>query len=55
MEFPNSRICEVHLQGDKTFKLRQKVYRVSDSLKTGDASTLFGANSNGLKLHFRSF
>ncbi|KIJ56588.1 hypothetical protein M422DRAFT_22742 [Sphaerobolus stellatus SS14] len=37
----NLRICEVHLNGDKTFSLRQKMYRVSDALKTGDASTLF--------------
>jgi Hexokinase len=37
-----SRVCEVHLNGDKTFTLRQHKYKVSDTLKTGEASALFG-------------
>lgn len=39
----DSRVCEVHLKGDKTFTLRQQKYKVSDALKTGEASVLFGA------------
>lgn len=30
------------LKGDKTFSLVQKKYKVSDTLKTGEASALFG-------------
>ncbi|KAF8528913.1 hexokinase-domain-containing protein [Hysterangium stoloniferum] len=37
----NLRICEVQLHGDKTFTLRQEKYKLSDSLKTGDATALF--------------
>lgn len=37
-----SRVCEVQLHGDKTFTLRQQKYKVSTSLKTGEASILFG-------------
>lgn len=37
----NLRVCEVTLRGDKTFSLRQAKYKVSESLKTGDASLLF--------------
>ncbi|KIK65672.1 hypothetical protein GYMLUDRAFT_39175 [Collybiopsis luxurians FD-317 M1] len=37
----NLRVCEVVLNGDKTFKLRQQKYKVSDQLKTGEASVLF--------------
>ncbi|CAK5262682.1 unnamed protein product [Mycena citricolor] len=35
------RVCEVTLHGDTTFTLRQQKYKVSDALKTGEASTLF--------------
>ncbi|KAG5715224.1 Glucokinase-1 [Termitomyces sp. T112] len=37
----NLRVCEVALNGDKTFSLRQQKYKVSDSLKTGEATVLF--------------
>jgi hexokinase len=37
----NLRVCEVILNGDKTFHLRQQKYKVSESLKTGDAVALF--------------
>ncbi|KAF8592467.1 hexokinase [Ramaria rubella] len=37
----NLRVCEVHLNGDKTFNLRQHKYKVSDALKTGEATALF--------------
>ncbi|KAK0206198.1 hypothetical protein DFS33DRAFT_565432 [Desarmillaria ectypa] len=37
----NLRVCEVVLNGDKTFSLRQQKYKVSDTLKTGEASVLF--------------
>ncbi|KAG6830614.1 hypothetical protein H0H92_015706 [Tricholoma furcatifolium] len=37
----NLRVCEVVLNGDKTFSLRQQKYKVSESLKTGEASALF--------------
>ncbi|KAJ3527276.1 hypothetical protein NMY22_g9850 [Coprinellus aureogranulatus] len=39
------RVCEVTLNGDKTFSLKQKKYKVSDTLKQGEASALFGALS----------
>ena len=39
---PASRVCEVYLHGDNTFNLRQKKYKVSDALKTGEVTTLFG-------------
>ncbi|KAF5387613.1 hypothetical protein D9615_000084 [Tricholomella constricta] len=35
------RVCEVILNGDKTFSLRQQKYKVSESLKTGEATALF--------------
>jgi hypothetical protein len=38
-----SRVCEVTLLGDKTFSLRQQKYKVSEALKTGEVTTLFGA------------
>jgi hypothetical protein len=41
-----SRVCEVALNGDKTFSLRQQKYRVTEALKTGEATALFGAYSN---------
>jgi hexokinase len=31
------------LNGDKTFSLTQKKFKVSDALKTGEAAALFGA------------
>lgn len=34
-------MCQVVLNGDKTFQLRQQKYKVSDALKTGEASVLF--------------
>ncbi|KAJ7067948.1 hypothetical protein C8F01DRAFT_1207645 [Mycena amicta] len=37
----NMRVCEVVLNGDTTFSLRQRKYKVSDALKTGEASVLF--------------
>ena len=37
-----SRVCEVQLNGDQTFGLRQQKYKVSDQLKTGEATALFG-------------
>ncbi|KAJ7755666.1 hypothetical protein DFH07DRAFT_1027993 [Mycena maculata] len=37
----NMRVCEVVLRGDTTFTLRQQKYKVSDALKTGEASVLF--------------
>ncbi|KAG7096624.1 hypothetical protein E1B28_004041 [Marasmius oreades] len=37
----NLRVCEVTLNGDKTFDLRQQKYKVSDTLKTGEATVLF--------------
>ncbi|KAG2119119.1 uncharacterized protein F5147DRAFT_668293 [Suillus discolor] len=37
----NLRVCEVTLLGDKTFSLRQQKYKVSEALKTGEATTLF--------------
>ncbi|KAJ6538972.1 hypothetical protein B0H19DRAFT_960128 [Mycena capillaripes] len=37
----NMRVCEVTLHGDTTFSLRQQKYKVSDALKTGEASVLF--------------
>lgn len=38
-----SRVCEIKLLGNHEFSLRQQKYRVSDALKTGEASALFGA------------
>jgi len=37
----NLRVCEVTLRGDNTFTLRQAKYKVSEALKTGEASVLF--------------
>lgn len=37
-----SRVCEVKLLGNHQFTLRQQKYKVSDALKTGEASALFG-------------
>ncbi|KAH9049279.1 hypothetical protein EDB83DRAFT_2226901 [Lactarius deliciosus] len=37
----NLRVCQVELHGDKTFTLKQQKYRVSEVLKTGEATTLF--------------
>ncbi|KAJ2916479.1 hypothetical protein MD484_g3907, partial [Candolleomyces efflorescens] len=37
----NLRVCEVVLNGDKTFSLTQKKYKVSETLKQGEASALF--------------
>jgi len=43
-----SRVCEVVLHGDKTFSLRQQKYKVSESLKTGEATELFGLSLSTL-------
>ncbi|KAI0314206.1 hexokinase-domain-containing protein [Amylostereum chailletii] len=37
----NLRVCQVELNGDKTFTLKQQKYKVSEQLKTGEATTLF--------------
>jgi len=37
----NLRVCLVELHGDKTFTLKQQKYRVSEALKTGEATVLF--------------
>jgi hexokinase len=37
------RVCEVVLNGDKTFNLVQQKYRVSETLKSGEATALFGS------------
>ncbi|KAI0959286.1 hypothetical protein AcW1_004152 [Taiwanofungus camphoratus] len=37
----NLRVCEVQLLGNHDFRLRQQKYRVSEQLKTGEASALF--------------
>ncbi|KAJ7283432.1 hypothetical protein C8J57DRAFT_1054460 [Mycena rebaudengoi] len=37
----NMRVCEVVLKGDTTFSLRQQKYKVSDALKSGEATALF--------------
>jgi hexokinase len=42
MCLPTSRVCAVQLHGDRTFSLHQKKYLLSDALKSGEASTLFG-------------
>lgn len=47
----NRRVCEVVLNGDKTFSLTQKKFKVSDALKTGEASALFGV----LELSYRTW
>lgn len=39
------RVCQVELHGDKTFSLKQQKYRVSEALKTGEATVLFGAST----------
>ncbi|KAH8105509.1 hexokinase [Cristinia sonorae] len=37
----NLRVCEVQLKGNHDFTLRQQKYRVSEALKTGEATALF--------------
>ncbi|KAF8974696.1 hexokinase [Flammula alnicola] len=39
----NLRVCEVVLNGDKTFNLVQQKYKVSETLKSGEATALFDA------------
>lgn len=39
---PLSRVCEVILHGDQTFTLHQQKYKMSEALKTGEATLLFG-------------
>ena len=43
-----SRVCEVQLHGDKTFTLRQQKYKVSEILKTGEATVLFGTYNQNI-------
>lgn len=38
----NLRVCEVTLEGNHKFTLRQQKYKVSTELKTGEATVLFG-------------
>lgn len=40
-----SRVCEVTLNGNQTFSLRQQKYKISETLKTGEAVALFGSFS----------
>jgi hexokinase len=49
--YPHSRVCEVVLNGDKTFSLTQKKFKVSETLKQGEATTLFGALSIAASAH----
>ncbi|KAG8218333.1 hexokinase [Butyriboletus roseoflavus] len=37
----NLRVCEVTLHGNKSFTVRQQKYKVSETLKTGEVTTLF--------------
>ena len=37
-------MCEVVLKGDKTFDLVQQKYKVSETLKSGEATALFGSH-----------
>ncbi|KAI0052574.1 hypothetical protein FA95DRAFT_1553239 [Auriscalpium vulgare] len=37
----NLRVCQVDLNGDQTFSLKQQKYKVSSDLKTGEATVLF--------------
>ncbi|KAI1793011.1 hypothetical protein LXA43DRAFT_1004244 [Ganoderma leucocontextum] len=37
----NLRVCEIELLGNKEFVLRQQKYKVSEQLKTGEATALF--------------
>jgi len=45
-------VCEVVLNGDKTFNLVQQKYRVSETLKSGEATALFGEFCLSCDLHF---
>jgi len=45
-----SRVCEVKLNGDQTFNLRQQKYKVSDQLKTGEATALFGETLSQIRV-----
>lgn len=38
----NLRVCEVKLNSDNKFEMKQQKYKVSDELKEGQAKTLFG-------------
>lgn len=49
----SSRVCEVQLKGNHEFTLRQQKYRVSEALKTGEASALFGMDLAGLHARIR--
>jgi hypothetical protein len=38
----NLRVCEVRLLGNHKFEMKQQKYKVSDDLKEGEATVLFG-------------
>jgi hypothetical protein len=38
------RVCEVQLQGNQKFTIKQQKYRVSDEIKRGSARDLFGSS-----------
>jgi hypothetical protein len=40
--YADRRVCKVDLKGDTTFTLKQQKYKVSEQLKTGEATALFG-------------
>lgn len=42
ISYVDRRVCEVVLNGDKTFSLAQQKYKVSETLKSGEATALFG-------------
>lgn len=40
------RVCEVKLMGDHKFTIKQQKYKVSDEIKQGEASELFGTSQS---------
>ncbi|KAH9032170.1 hypothetical protein EDB85DRAFT_2073971 [Lactarius pseudohatsudake] len=50
----NLRVCQVELHGDKTFTLKQQKYRVSEALKTGEATTLFDYLADSMRTMSKS-
>ena len=42
MYYFSRRVCEVTLLGNHQFTIKQQKYKVSEALKTGEASVLFG-------------
>ena len=45
------RVCEIRLEGNHKFSVKQRKYKVSDELKTGEARTLFGKPEPSQSLH----